>query len=575
MFYVCVLQILVGRFEFSAVSGRLELRDDTGSIDVLVSYPASDAHTCDHCCPHLPQGQRVTCPKVQPVLNQSLVAVTKCEVITEQFLCPHRPQDDSMDVIQSQHITYLLVSLPDCVVLNSTDEMSPESSEPCAKQPRVSVAGGLSTSILAVSKRSDHLLFVTHVESLMVKSFTHKKSLGFCLVGYVIGDASEVDCEQGEIMSSVSKHISSTDCSHKIPEAKCRTSGAGDVTPAGNDMTAAHSAMAPKTSAMASTTSAMAPTTSANAPTTSAMAPTTSAKAPTTSAKAPTTSVMAPTTSAMTPTTSAKAPTSAMAPTTSAKAPTTSSKVPTTSAMAPTTSATAPTSVKAPTTSVMAPSTSAKAPTTSATAPTSVKAPTTSAMAPSTSAKAPTTSATAPTSVKAPTTSAMAPSTSAKAPTTSATAPTSVKAPTTSAKAPTTSAKAPTTSATAPTSVKAPTTSAKAPTTSAKAPTTSAVTPSHSDATVGGLGRSTVPVVLVFQSRSVRWYPCLQAGSFYRLTVGGNKPVFKSKAFYGAKLKAAVKFSQTRMCFQVDDEVLLEKVLSSSVRGFSEVSVRV
>ena len=517
MFYVCVLQILVGRFEFSAVSGRLELQDDTGSIDVLVSYPASDAHTCDHCCPHLPQGQPVTCPKVQPVLNQCLVAVTKCEVITEQFLCPHRPQDDSMEVIQSQHITYLLVSLPDCVVLNSTDDMSPESSEPCAKQPRVSVDGDLSTSILAVSKRRDHLLFVTHVESLMVKSFTHKKSLGFCLVGYVIGDSAEVDREQGEI----SKHISSLDCSHKIPEAKCRTSGAGDVTPAGNDMTAAHSAMAPKTSAMASTTSAMAPTTSANTPTTSAMAPTTSAKAPTTSAKAPTTSVMAPTTSA--------------------KAPTTSSKV-------PTTSATAPTSVKAPTTSAMVPSTSAKAPTTSATSPTSVKAPTTSAMVPSTSAKAPTTSATAPTSVKAPTTSDMAPSTSAKAPTTSATAPTSVKAPTTSA---------------------------KAPTTSAKAPTTSAVTPSHSDATVGGLGRSTVPVVLVFQGRSVRWYPCLQAGSFYRLTVGGNKPVFKSKAFYGAKLKAAVKFSQTRMCFQVDDEVLLEKVLSSSVKGFSEVSVRV
>ncbi|XP_041369362.1 CST complex subunit CTC1-like isoform X2 [Gigantopelta aegis] len=316
-------QILVGRFEFSSVSGRLVLRDDTGSINVIVVCSAATAeHTCDHHCLEVSQGKPITCPKVQPALSHCLVGVSKCEVVTERFLNTDMAdcrQIDRAHVLQSRYVTYLQISLTDCVFLDTRDEWPPESCEPSTKLMRLPPTEGVPGSRPSVSERATQLLYVTHVESLMVKTFTTSRALVFCALGYFVGDSTEMGHEPAE--------ISDSDVAYRMSGARSKTS-VGVV----GDRKAEDDA----------------------------------------------------------------------------------------------------------------------------------------------------------------------------------------------------------------------------------------------DSSPVDSGCSVIPVVVVFHGRSVRWYECLQMGSFYRLISKGTKPLFKLKAFYGTKLKAAVEFSHARMCYQVDDDISVEKVLSSTVKGLSE-----
>ncbi|XP_033749114.1 CST complex subunit CTC1-like [Pecten maximus] len=81
-------KILVGVLDLSSKNGRVQLRDDTGSIDCLITMTtSSERHVCTEicCCGDLKPGSNFRCPFLHSCCVGAVVAVTKFTVIREQF----------------------------------------------------------------------------------------------------------------------------------------------------------------------------------------------------------------------------------------------------------------------------------------------------------------------------------------------------------------------------------------------------------------------------------------------------------------------------------------------------------
>ncbi|OWF41620.1 CST complex subunit CTC1 [Mizuhopecten yessoensis] len=81
-------KILVGVLDLSSKNGRVKLRDDTGSIDCVITMTTTcERHVCTVICgcSDLEPASNFTCPFLHPCCVGAVVAVTEFTVIREQF----------------------------------------------------------------------------------------------------------------------------------------------------------------------------------------------------------------------------------------------------------------------------------------------------------------------------------------------------------------------------------------------------------------------------------------------------------------------------------------------------------
>ncbi|XP_046545352.1 CST complex subunit CTC1-like [Haliotis rubra] len=205
-------KLLIGYLQSSHVTGRLQLQDATGSVDLAVcsSNPPS-GHVCCPACVSPKLGHALTCPLVQPNLLGSIICVTRYKRIAERFLnidVPNSYHIDTKYVTRSRHVLYLQISLTDCVLIDLPSRLSGEgsvyqlaqekeflerkdrtSSAPPPKRKRQNEYDIKDESHTEESSESQ-LVYISHKESLTTLSRKESPKLRFCVLGYLIGQAN-------------------------------------------------------------------------------------------------------------------------------------------------------------------------------------------------------------------------------------------------------------------------------------------------------------------------------------------------------------------------------------------------
>ncbi|XP_069138108.1 CST complex subunit CTC1-like isoform X1 [Argopecten irradians] len=170
------LKLLVGILDLSSKNGRVQLWDDTGSVDCVITMTTSEGHTCTQICScdDLDPGSNFRCPFIHPCCVGAVVAVTDFTVIREQFSCLNSSLSKMKltDSSRSQSdVCYVVFSLLDVVLMyKPLIDKIPLELIPHKKGKVDHGDGGQSTV------KGRQYILITHRETLIVERWIHSDS---------------------------------------------------------------------------------------------------------------------------------------------------------------------------------------------------------------------------------------------------------------------------------------------------------------------------------------------------------------------------------------------------------------
>ncbi|XP_067665770.1 CST complex subunit CTC1-like isoform X2 [Haliotis asinina] len=227
---MCQGKLLIGYLQSNHVTGRLQLQDASGSVDLAVcsSNPPS-SHVCCPTCVSPKPGHALTCPLVQPSLLGSIICVTKYKRIAERFLnidVPNSYHIDTKYVSRSRHVLYLQISLTDCVLICLPSRLSGEGIiDETAKEKEFLESKDTSSSATPLKRKRQNdeshygestesqLVYISHKESLTTLSRKESPKLRFCVLGYLIGQGKSSSNDDSRIRNMQCGNL--TSCKNK------------------------------------------------------------------------------------------------------------------------------------------------------------------------------------------------------------------------------------------------------------------------------------------------------------------------------------------------------------------------
>ncbi|XP_013398217.1 CST complex subunit CTC1 [Lingula anatina] len=201
--------IVVGVIETCNKTGRLQLRDQTGSIDCLVAQYASDSMEYHFCNTDCARGKTMappffhSCPLPQSWIDGQLVRITKFQIVIERFLVCSLPHPsffrDEKHIQQKRVHVYLQFAIEDAVTLhrrkfsnNAAVNRDADVDLKCKKRKLEPKKSSQSASTEPLDDSSvSHLVLITHKEPLKLQR--HARSapqLCFSCIATFIGEPS-------------------------------------------------------------------------------------------------------------------------------------------------------------------------------------------------------------------------------------------------------------------------------------------------------------------------------------------------------------------------------------------------
>lgn len=188
-------------------NGRIQLRDDTGFIDCLITTMTDvKAHACNTCCccSDLEPGSKFKCPFFHPCCVGAVVAITKFKKICEQFSVGDSPfQQKETDSHNNRCcIHYVSFSLLDVVFLKRTGSCGAKN-EPASQKVSKIVQNDM---VVGVSK-GRQLVLIDHKETMVLDRRKHGESrFRVAVVGHILHDVDE---------KSVDRNVIGKMCNHQ------------------------------------------------------------------------------------------------------------------------------------------------------------------------------------------------------------------------------------------------------------------------------------------------------------------------------------------------------------------------